>query len=199
MLGSSSLPADIQFQTDMKTGTAYERLSQQGYPASEYFVENSVRYSVHGKFQEIKKDFIAEPLEFEISDNDRVVLLDDGENLTISRNDLTNLTISANSCLFPQQYATCDLNNFENWYVTGIGQVLDRTCVMLEAKNDDQNERYKYTIDLYTGILLDYEEFDNNDTLTGYIRVSELSVDKGVDVKKYDESKYTTELGYTYR
>ena len=83
--------------------------------------------------------------------------------------------------------------------MTGIGQVLDRTCVMLEAKNDDQTERYKYTIDLYTGILLDYEEFDNNDTLTGYIRVSELSVDKGVDVKKYDESKYTTELGYTYR
>lgn len=190
MLGSSSLPADIQFQTDMKKGTSYERLCQQGYPASEFFVENSIRYSVHGKFQLIEKDFIAEPLEFEISDNDRVVLLDDGENLTLNRNDLTNLAFSSNNCLFPQQYATCDLSDFENWSVTGISQVLDRTCITLKGKNDDKKYSYTYTIDLNTGIMVEYEEFDNSGTLTGYIRVNELSVDKGVDVKAFDVTQY---------
>ena len=181
-------PVDIKFQTDMEKGISYEWGRQEGRQEFEHYVEDGVKYSVNGNFKTIRKTYIAQSVEYEISDNDRVVQLDNGENLTVLRDDTTNLDFSGNNCLFPQQYAMTDLFDFERWSVTGITQEFDRPCVTIEAEGD--NVHYNYTVDLFTGIMVKYEKHDNSGTLTEYIIVKYLTVDGDIKVKPYDEAEY---------
>ncbi len=127
----------------------------------------------------------ATPVEWVISDNDRLVLNTDGEAVALHRNDLTNLGVSGNSCLSPWSYATKYLSDFDCWSITGTKTVLDRTAVTLAGTVGENT--FDMTIDLYTGIMLGVNEYDEAGNKTGYACADSLSVDDDFTVREYTE------------
>ncbi len=150
----------------------------------EYYYDGSVgeRHVYDGKEYTINETlgindvcYCSEPSGSNISDNNRVVMLDEGELLRINRKDLTNLAVSGNSCLFPQQYAMSSLYDFDNWSITGCEDFIGRKCAVIEGANDGGS--FKMLVDVNYGFLLKYEKYSFDGKLISYTEVTELEND----------------------
>ena len=181
-----SSPIDIFFQTDIEKGISYEKESQFGTPINEYYVADKEKRTVDLRTNEYTETYCAEPAEFAISDNDRVVMLDNSQLMNLNRNDITNLGTAGNSCLFPQTYAASYLFDFEKWSITDTVEALGRNSVIIEGVHN--SSAFTMTVDLYTGIMLNYKEFDENGAVSGYIEVNEIEIDNDVSVNQIDKN-----------
>ena len=186
-----SSPIEIKFQTNIKQGTSVERESQSDIPVCEFYVSDGIMYSIDLVSKKYTETFCATPVEFTVSDNDRIVLLDNGESMKINRNDLTNLGVSGNSCLFPQSYATTYLSDFDTWSVSELIEMFGRPCVSIEGKDNECS--FYGIIDLDTGVMMRFEKFDKNNDSLGYVKVNSISIDNNVVVNKFDKNGYTAE------
>lgn len=186
-----SEPVDINFQTDIKKGLSYESESQIGSAICETYASDEIIYTINSRTGKYTETYCAAPIEFIISDNDRIIVLDNGETMKINRNDVTNLGIAGNSCLFPQSYAAAYLCDFDTWTITDTVDVLGRQCVEIEG--EDQEQRFSMIVDVYTGIMMKYAVFNESGALTGYTEVSDISIDKKMDVNRFNKELYTPE------
>ena len=62
-------------------------------------------------------------------------------------------------------------------------------CAVLEGSFQDG--RCKLSVDVETGILMNYETFDPDGTRNGYFELTSLTVDEEIDVKHFDPEGYT--------
>jgi|GEM_PF-6403360 hypothetical protein len=185
---NTDCPVFIDFQTDIEKQTAYESESQNGKKTTEIYIADGMEYVVYPDDLTYDSASKGEPIEFCISDNDRVILLDDGEMLAVNRNDITNLGISGNSCLFPQSYAMSRLVDFSSWEISGSEVILERECVLINGVYE--GNPFKMYVDLNTGILLKYENFNANGELTGYVETNSILVDEDININKFNASNY---------
>lgn len=181
-------PVSIDFQTDIEKQTAYESESQNGKKITEVYVADGMEYVVDSDNLTYDSSSKGIPIEFCISDNDRVISLDEGETLAVNRNDITNLGISGNSCLFPQSYAMSHLVDFSAWEISAREMVLGRECVLINGIYKDN--QFKMYVDLNTGILLKYEKFNANDELTGYVEANSIFVDEEININEFNALNY---------
>ena len=201
-------PFYYYFETDMEKGMSYESCSGSDRLINERYYSDNELVEINAVTGKISQTYTAAPVEWVISDNDRLVLNTDGEPVALHRNDLTNLGVSGNSCLSPWSYATKYLSDFDCWSITGIKTVLDRTAVTLvgtvgentgsgTAAGVDNSgvtlagtvgeNTFDMTIDLYTGIMLGVNEYDEAGNKTGYACAVSLSVDDDFTVREYTE------------
>ncbi|MCM1006945.1 MAG: hypothetical protein NC485_03280 [Ruminococcus flavefaciens] len=183
-------PVYINFQTDIDKQVAYESESQNGKKIMEVFVADGMEYVVDSDNLTYDSSSKGIPIEFCISDNDRVISLDDGETLAVNRNDITNLGISGNSCLFPQSYAMSHLVDFSSWEISGRENILGRECVLINGTYE--GNQFKMYVDLNTGILLKYENFNANDELMGYVQADSVFIDENINVNEFNTLNYKT-------
>lgn len=184
-------PVDIDFQTDIAKGTSYEKEIQFNKPVCEFYVSDKTLYTIDSTTRKYTEQPCASTIEFIVSDNERVITLDNGEIMTLNRNDVTNLGVSGNSCLFPQSYAMAYLCDFDSWELGRIIDCLERTCV--EIKGEYQDQCFKMLVDISTGILMGYEVYNSADCLTGYIKVNSISIDNDSNVLEFDKNQYVLE------
>lgn len=178
-------PYYYYFETDMEKGMSYESCSGSDRLINERYYSDNELVEINADTGEISQTYTATPVEWVISDNDRLVLNTDGEPVALHRNDLTNLGVSGNSCLSPWSYATKYLSDFDCWSITGTKTVLDRTAVTLAGTVGGNT--FDMTIDLYTGIMLGVNEYDEARNKTGYACAVSLSVDDDFTVREYTE------------
>jgi len=184
-------PIDIYFQTDIAKGLSYEKETEFNKPVNEFYVSDKMLYTIDLTTQKYTEQVCASTVEFIISDNERVVMLDNGEKMSISRNDITNLGVSGNSCLFPQSYAMSYLCDFDNWKLGKIVDSLGRKCVEVVGKN--QNQYFIMLVDIDTGIMMKHEVYDESDNLTAYVKVNSISIDSDLKVFEFDKNQYIME------
>jgi len=188
---NTSAPISIIFQTDISKKLSYESESQFGLPVNEFYHSDNMLYCVNCKTEKYTENICAVPLDFLVSDNERVIMLDDGEYMKLNRNDLTNLGISGNSCLFPQSYAMAYLSDFANWELGEITDFLGRTCINVNGKSNEG--KFSMIIDIYTGALLKYELYNSSGDVTGFVEANNIKFDSNIDVVEFDKSKYVKE------
>lgn len=181
-------PISIDFQTDIEKQTAYESEYQNDQKIMEVYVADEMEYVVNSDNLTYDASGKGQPIEFYISDNDRVISLDNGEILAVNRNDITNLGISGNSCLFPQSYAMSHLVDFSAWEISAKEKVLDRECVLINGVYE--GNQFKMYVDLNTGILLKYENFNANDELTGYVEANSIFIDEEISINEFNALNY---------
>lgn len=184
-------PYTQYFQTDIPEQTAYKYGECLCQKIEEVFISDGIEYDVNlvnGTYTSLYAATLSDHI---INDNDRVMILDDGNYIVTNRNNITNLGDAASCCLFPQSYATSHLSTFANWDITGNETILDRNCAVMEGTHESYN--FKMYIDINTGIMLKYEKFDLNGNLLGYNEATALSLDKDIDIKRFDSSHYETE------
>lgn len=179
-------PIDLEFQTNIPLKTSYENESQFNKSTAEYYVSDMKIRRIDSQTKEYTEQVCAQRVEFTVGDNDRFILLDNGESVRVSRNDLTNLGVSGNSCLFPQTYAFLYLTDFDKWELSKVVEFLGRKCIEIRGENNDEFVMY---IDINTGIMLKLERYKNG-VITGYIKVDSISIDNNVEVKQFDSSLY---------
>lgn len=185
-------PFTVSFQTDILNHCSYESQMVNGCKASELFVSDGVEYIVDLKTNKYSQALRNTQEDFTISDNDRVMTLDDGQLLAINRPDKSNLGIASNACLYPQSYAMSRLFQFDMWNISEITQVLNRSCAVVSGKYRDTS--FKMYVDINTGILLKYEEFDDNNERTGFFETTSLELNQNINVKQFDKKNYAEEL-----
>ncbi len=185
-------PFTVSFQTDILNHCSYESQMVNGCKASELFVSDGVEYIVDLKTNKYSQALRNTQEDFTISDNDRVMTLDDGQLLAINRPDKSNLGIASNACLYPQSYAMSRLFQFDMWDISEITQVLNRSCAVVSGKYRDTS--FKMYVDINTGILLKYEEFDDNNERTGFFETTSLELNLNINVKQFDKKNYAEEL-----
>ncbi|MDE5556697.1 MAG: hypothetical protein K2J32_03220, partial [Ruminococcus sp.] len=106
--------------------------------------------------------------------------LDDGHILNINRKDTTNLAVSGNSCLFPQQFAMSKMRDFDNWNITGYKEIIGRNCAVIEGVTE--NSKFKMAVDIDYGFMINYEELSDNNDIISYSKTLNLKND--IDVEK---------------
>lgn len=175
-----SEPIKVDFITNLEEQFAYEKEYLPNDSIDELYVYDGMGYKLNGK-QEIYSKFIcSDSGDFNISNNNRVVMLDEGNLLNINRKDITNLAVSGNSCLFPQQFAMTRMCDFDNWTIVGYKEYLGRECVTIEGSI--KNSNFKMVVDINYGFLIDYTEFSEDGTIISYVKA--LDVENDVTVEK---------------
>ena len=192
---SNNTDCEFSFQLDMENHKSYETTSQNGVLLSEDYIENLIRYHVSHKWKKYYKSYIAESVEYNISDNERIVKLEDGSYMTTGRDNITNLGVSGNSCLFPQEIAESELHDFERWEIVDTTEMLGRKCAVIKGTFvhlmvDDTAYPFEAVVDLETGILMEYNDCSSDGTPILSIKVNKLSVDEDIEVKTFDEAEY---------
>lgn len=179
--------AVYEFATDMQSGNSYERVwNSQAY--SERYVTGEMLYEVDPDTKTYTTMHCTKAPDYVLNDGDRKIMTDTGEGITYNRNDLTNLGVAGNSCLFPQQYAAKYLFDFDKWSVDRIGDGFGRTAAYITGDGFDMK------IDLNTGIMLSFSKLDGQGQSTGFILVNHLKIDSDIKVKTFDNnSGYTLE------
>ena len=185
-------PIFLEYQTNIQDQYAYCLSSQDGQKVCEDFIEDFKHYTVHCENNTYTMAYIAEPVEYTISDNDRYVTLsDDGEHLSVYRNDLTNLGHAASVCIFPQGMAFKYVSDFDLWNISGKESLLGRNCFVIEGNIKNSDETFKMYIDDCTGILLKYESYSNLGEITGFVETKSIKIDEPMTKKIFDASDYT--------
>lgn len=182
-------PVEIDFQTDIALQECYESDRECDEEIEKLYVSDGITHRIDHKNKNYKNTRLAIPAEFVVNDNSRTMLLDNGEAMTLNRNDLTNLGIAGSSCLFPQLYAVKFLSNFDSWYFSKTQDYLKRECIKIKGNYNENH--FEMIIDVNTGILLGYEVYNNAGELKGYVKTSELEIDTPVKVRHFDETLYT--------
>lgn len=184
-------PCTIDFQTDIRRQCSHEVITVNGKPVQEFFVSDEVKYRVDlntKTYMESRKEMQEDML---LSDNDRVLILDDGEYLVINRPDKSNLNASHSFCLYPQSYAMSRLDDFDTWNISDVTSLLDRACAVIEGTYRECP--FKMYVDINTGILLKYEVYDENNVKTAYIETTSITLNEDIEVKQFDSAGYTPE------
>lgn len=164
-----------EFMTNIEEQYACEKEYYTDGGIGELHVYDGKEYTINEKLGINDVSYCGEPSGSNISDNNRVVMLDEGELLRINRKDLTNLAVSGNSCLFPQQYAMSKLYDFDDWTIAGCEEFIGRDCAVIEGAKDGGT--FKMLVDINYGFLLKYEEFSAAGEITSYTETVELEND----------------------
>ncbi|MDE6034831.1 MAG: hypothetical protein K2G36_02865 [Ruminococcus sp.] len=181
-----SEPVTTEFFTNISEQYAYEKECLSDGSIDELYVYDGEGYKKNDEYGIYETFICSESGEFNISDNNRVVMLDDGHILNINRKDTTNLAVSGNTCLFPQQFAMSKMYNFDNWNITGYEEIMGRNCAVIEGVTE--NSKFKMAIDIDYGFMIDYEELSENNDIISYSKVLDLKNDIVVE-KRVIESK----------
>ena len=171
----NSEPVKTEFMTNIEEQYACEKEYYADGSVGELHVFDGKEYIINEELGINDVCYCGEPSGSNISDNNRVVMLDEGELLRINRKDITNLAVSGNSCLFPQQYAMSKLYDFDNWTITGSEELIGRKCAVIEGAKDGAS--FKMLVDINYGFMLKYEEFSANGDITSYTETIELEND----------------------
>lgn len=182
-------PVEIDFQTDIALQECYESDSQSGEEIGKLYVSDGKTHRIDLINKRCENKYLAIPAEFVVDDNSRSMLLENGEAMTVNRNDLTNLDIAGSSCLFPQLYAVKFLSDFDNWHFSEAQEYLERECARIEGNYNDNH--FQMIVDVNTGILLSYEVYNSSDELMGYVNTDTLEIDTPVNVQHFDSSLYS--------
>ncbi|MBO5343429.1 MAG: hypothetical protein J6A57_03175 [Ruminococcus sp.] len=127
-----------------------------------------------------------------IDDSKRISIADDGYPICRYRQNPTNVPF-ASICLFPQEMALGFLQDKKLWEITGITKKDDLTCYVIEGKtNKSYGEKinaatFKFLVDVNTGVLIQYEGFSADGTLSDYMYT--------MDIKFNDNAKPVNVLG----
>ena len=176
-----SEPVTTEFITNISEQYAYEKECLSDGNIDELYVYDGKGYRKNDEYGIYDTFECSESGDFNISDNNRVVMLDDGNILNINRKDKTNLAVSGNSCLFPQQFAMSKMYNFDNWNITGYEEVMGRKCAVIEGVAE--NSKFKMAVDIDYGFMIDYEELSENNDVISYSKVLDLKNDIAVERK----------------
>ncbi len=95
----------------------------------------------------------------------------------------------ANNELYPGQLAVGWLNNFDNWQVNGISERIGRTVAELSGISN-KGKDFTVAIDIYTGIMLEYTESDNNGIIS-HKEMTDLQVNIPVEHIEPDLTGFT--------
>lgn len=175
----------VHFQTDAAADASYCVEYCDGMTHESYHCADMNR-SVDRQDNSYTETVCGRNRDYVISDNDRVVLLDDGENLSFHRPDPTWL---GSSCLYPQAIAMSRLNDFDLWQITETAEMLGRTCAVIDGTYSGRTIRLH--VDVRTGILLKYEELYADGSLRDREELTALTLDEPVAVRQFDPSGLT--------
>lgn len=175
----------MEFQTDDAADASYSIEYCDGMTHESYYSADLNR-SVDRQDNSYTETICGKNRDYVISDNDRVVLLDDGENLSFHRPDPTWL---GSSCLFPQAIAMSRLSDFGLWHITETAELLGRTCAVIDGTHSGRTIRLH--VDVRTGILLKYEELYADGSLRDREELTALTVDEPVAVRQFDPTGLT--------
>ncbi len=106
---------------------------------------------------------------------------ENGVNNYVMRSDNTNMEL-ARMILSPQEMTFSFLSDFAKWNIVGMESYLNRSCCIIEGKNDEYMSNklgivsFKMWIDMETGILLNYEGYATDGTVADYICVKEIQI-----------------------
>lgn len=113
----------------------------------------------------------------------RVAKNDSGEMEYYYRNNLTNADWAATS-LFSQDLIFGFLTDLDSWEITGVEEYLGRQVVVICGSTADAGyaeklhcSTFEMRFDIESGILLDFEGYDSNGTLSQYLKTEEISID----------------------
>ena len=158
---------------------------------NEKFVYDGVEYDIDHNENTFCSMFNIPSVEFSFfRDNYRVYVGSDGYNCANYRPDWTNLGVSA-TMIFPQAIAMSRLNEFDSWSIDRTEEMLGRSCAVVKGESI-QDWYYTYTayIDLDTGIMLHYEEYDQNDYLKDSMQIHELHINEELEKVYFDPAEH---------
>lgn len=179
-----NMPINAEFSTNIPESYAYENQQLSNGDIIDTYVYDGMIYNVTNN-ELCDSGYWGEPIEFDLSDNERVVTLDDGESMFINRNDLTHLAMSGSCCLFPQGYAMSRMSDFDTWHITGCEEFLNKECVVIEGNFN--NGTFVMYVDINHGSMLKYEEYSASGEMTGYIETTRLEYEADVEKITFDE------------
>ena len=179
-----NMPINAEFSTNIPERYAHENLIYSNGDITESYVYDNMNYTVNNN-ESYDMSYWGEPVEFVLSDNERLITLDDGESMAINRNDLTHLSMSGSCCLFPQGYAMSRMSDFDTWSIIGCEEFLQQKCAIIEGNFN--NSIFIMYIDINHGSMLKYEEYSYDGTMTGYIEATSLEYECDVEKITFDE------------
>ncbi|MBR2283421.1 MAG: hypothetical protein IJ874_03235 [Ruminococcus sp.] len=181
-------PIYIDFKCDMTRSMAYERTVQGD---TEQRIYSDIEKTITLNMQDLscRTDMNAQRIKVIMSDNDRVVMLDNGELLSHLRNDDSQLQLAGNSCVFPQSYAMSRLYDFSQWKIVGTENICGRDCAVISGRYSMDFTMYT---DLRTGIMLKYEEYSEDGSVSGYVETTSISVDQPVEIDTFERPENAT-------
>lgn len=177
-------PVNAEFSTNIPESYAYESQKSEQNTIDTY-VYDGMSYTVTDN-STCDISYWGEPVEFNISDNERLITLDDGGSLAVNRNDLTHLPMSSSCCLFPQGYAMSRMSDFDTWGITGHTEFLQKDCAVIEGTFDGGS--FTMYVDVNHGSMLKYEEYSCDGVMTGYIEATSLEYNSDVEKVIFDEN-----------
>lgn len=193
---SGSEPTTAEFTTNIEERYSHEKEYLPDNSIYEHYVYDGKAYYINETLGVYDLGFVGEPIEFVIDDSKRVVMLNDGELLKINRNDITNLGVSGNSCLFPQTFAMSKMYDFDNWDISGYEKLIDRECVVIEGAQDDKT--FKMFVDVNYGFLIKYEEFSSNGDIISYVNTLDLENDIEVEKEVVEKDLINTKFSDSF-
>lgn len=178
---NDSETATAEFVTNISEQYAYEKEYLSDGSIDELYVYDGKGFKKNAECGIYETFICSESGDFNISDNNRVIMLDEGSILNINRKDTTNLAVSGNLCLFPQQFAMSKMYDFDKWNITEYTEKLGRNCVIIEGAAE--NSYFKMTVDIDYGFMIDYEELSENGDIISYSETLDLKNDIVVEKK----------------
>lgn len=179
-----NMPINAEFSTNIPEIYAHESEKLSDGNIMDTYVFDGMNYTVTNN-STYDVSYWSEPVEFNISDNERLITLDEGGSLAINRNDLTHLPMSSSCCLFPQGYAMSRMSDFDTWNITGCEEFLQKKCAVIEGSFN--NGTFVMYVDINHGSMLKYEEYSWDGTMTGYIETTSLEYESDVEKVTFDE------------
>lgn len=187
----------VTFQTNMRVSISYEKSETEDGQIAEHYTDTGWVIYTDGK-QVTSEGKRSKQPDFIISDNERVVTVEDGESYTTRRPNKTLLD-AAGSCLFPQDHALSHLSDFDTWEVTGTEDIPYRqgtTCAVIEGTHKKAGDNgyvyfpFKMYVDVSTGIMMKYEMWHADGTPRERYQVTSLEADTDFKVKMFDSGAY---------
>ena len=185
---------NAEFSTNIAESYAYEIQESNG-STIETYVFDGMNYTVTNN-SDYDVSYWSEPVDFNISDNERIVTLDEGGSLAINRPDLTHLPMSSSCCLFPQSYAMSRMSDFDTWNITGCEDFLQQKCAIIEGSFNNGN--FIMYVDINHGSMLKYEEYSWDGTMTDYVEATSLEYDSEVEKVIFDENSLNNDKMFNY-
>lgn len=176
-------PINAEFSTNISESYAHE-IQESAGSTIETYVFDGMNYTVTDN-SDYDVSYWSESADFNISDNERIVTLDEGGSLAINRPDLTHLPMSSSCCLFPQGYAMSRMSDFDAWNITGCEDFLQQKCAIIEGSFNNGN--FVMYVDINHGSMLKYEEYSYDGIMTGYIETTSLEYNTDVEKVIFDE------------
>lgn len=121
-----------------------------------------------------------------INDNERILTAEDGMPIYRYRSDPTNVTMSSMS-LFPQEIAMGFLKDQDLWNIEGVENYNGLKCYKVQGRTSLAYGSklnvitFEFLIDSKTGVLVKYEGYDENGSLTDFMYTENLKFGDSAD------------------